>query len=133
MTEWYAPLKGAGDLQPLEPTEVTAWPNQAFAESQPQLSHCPVGFSEAMVLSQYLPLTLVRGPHGYELAADIKSFPCFTSKGQWRLAYKPLALRLLPFHADAAGQVFQILAGPDIECPEQPGQARKVVAQMLTT
>lgn len=131
MEAWYSPLVGVGPLKPVEPDSVSNWPDRAFSQSLNQLSICPLIFSEAMVLSHRLPLSARNGPKGYELFAQVGARQCFSEANEWRGGYKPLALRLLPFHAESDGQVFQIGMDKEIASPEQPETARQLVAQML--
>lgn len=131
MKEWFHALDDAESATPIAFADVAAWQDRAYADSLPNLDHCPVGLSEAMAVSTTLPLSLMRRPEGWDLIANFANRTPFNSAGKWIYGYTPLALRLLPFHVDAAGRGFQIDAPKGVDCPEQSQKARSIVAQMM--
>lgn len=112
MHEWYAPLVGEAHIRSVSPDELVDVPDDRFRTREAQLDYVPVTLTEIFIVGQSLPLTVLRTVRGPLLVAELRaggqSAMAFDAGGAWRLPYRPMALRLLPFLASADGSLSRI-------------------------
>ena len=116
MSDWFDPLGTADQLLPVSEGALGDWPDGRFRTSEARLVYIPVAMSELYIVGQSLPLTGLQTKHGPLLVAELKaggrSVVPFDDNGQWRLPYRPMALRLLPLIAQADGSCWRLESKP---------------------
>ena len=84
------------------------------------LPYCPVALSETYVLAHQLPMVIMQTDFGpevmWDLRPDVVRNAPFDEHGRWRLAHKPISLRILPFNVTGDGQIESV----SFTGPEQP-------------
>lgn len=112
MSRWYDAIPGVTGKAPLSDATLAAWPDRAMEDRLHHLSFCPVALSEIYLLAQHLPMTVLEGPAGPELVADLRADrlqrPAFDAGGKLILSYRPLALRMLPFFVETDGEIWRL-------------------------
>lgn len=126
MSEWFHALEGIAQVLPTSREQLEDWPDSRFRGSESRLTYIPVAMSELYIIGQSLPLTALQTERGPLLVAELKAggrtVAPFDESGAWRLPYRPLALRLLPFIAQADGSCWRLESQPVADTVRQnPG------------
>lgn len=132
---WYDAIPGVTGKAPLSDATLTNWPDRAMEDRLRYLSFCPVALGEIYLLAQYLPMTVLDGPAGPELMAVLRpdqlQRPAFDADGKLTLAYRPLALRMLPFFVEADGEIWRLEDAEGEAGPERPLEVQKRLCAIL--
>lgn len=134
MVEWYSPLGLGAQVVAAQLHTLDGAPDNRFRAAEHRLNHVPIAMSELFTVGQSLPLSALQTQQGFLLVADLRAggaaVSAFDSAGMWRLPYRPLALRLLPFIARADGSVGRI-SHQNAEPAAKPAQTHVPVQRAL--
>lgn len=112
MLEWFDAVASGFPVSFVDPAKPEGLPDSRFRAYEGRLDYVPVAMSEVFVLGHALPLTALCTSQGYLLVADLRTTAgrgiAFDAQGAWRMPYRPMALRLLPFLAKADGTLWRI-------------------------
>lgn len=121
MRRWWDDMPGVAGAAELTPAALAGWPDRAMEARLHRLSFCPVVLSEIYTIAQHLPLAAIDSPAGPELVADLRremlQRPAFDAEGRIGLAYRPVAMRQLPFVIEPDGTIMRLAdseAEPDV-------------------
>jgi hypothetical protein len=119
MRDWFDAVASGLPVLSVDPAKPEGLPDSRFRALEGRLDYVPVAMSEVFVLGHALPLSALCTAQGYLLVADLRATSgraiAFDAQGAWRMPYRPMALRLLPFLAKADGTLWRII--------EQSGQS----------
>lgn len=133
--KWFETLPGVTGADPLSDGALAAWPDRAFDDRLSHLRACPVVLSELYMIARHFPL-IVRDEDGDPtLSADLRPEVLrrtpFDMSGRFAGGYRPLATRLLPFAATAAGGALRLRDTRPLSEVERPAALQQQVAQSL--
>jgi hypothetical protein len=101
---WISQLRTAGDLKRCSMTDAIDKGLQSPSTLSQLIDFVPVVGTEAFIVSQQQPLSVIRTSNGCELVALTRGLQmrenAFNEEGIWRLPYQPLLLRMLPLSPD---------------------------------